>query len=190
METKILEVTQTELPSIALAVLEITKKPFYAVMVKGVMYINKAMPGVQEVTEAIKTMWQYDIGDDAVDRAFDLIAQKAGDQAARQVAEEWSRAAEISRKNKAIANADEWISTVYNAADDDLWDEIAEAGCDSGMVHDGFFSVFCDLERKHADDRRYSDAYHRTRDAILLYGFMLGKNAASLRKGCEKAVTI
>ena len=184
MELNIVKTTHEGLDSGARCVLALRNEPFYFIRCRGVLYMNKGMKNTRKITDAVRIMWQYDFMEnqeimDEVDGALDTVKQAAGKKAADQLWEAWHEAAQESRKRKAVQAAAAWISDNLDNMTDDDWDEIIDAGYDSTFVQHGLFRAFCDLRDKHPDSYRYREYFKNWVEAAFVYGYQLGKAAAS-----------
>lgn len=184
MTLNLVKTTYADLDSTARCVLALQNEPFYFIRCHDNLYMNKAMKNIRKITDAVRVMWKYDFMAtqeimDEVDAAYDIVKQVAGGKAAAQLYKAWHESADASRQCKAVQAAKAWISdTLYNMSDDD-WEEIGNAGYDSLFVHHGLFRAFCDLRDKYPDSPHYKDYFKNWAEAAFVYGFQLGKVAAT-----------
>jgi hypothetical protein len=180
MKLELIKTTYADLPDGARAVLALKGEPFYAIRYLGPLYVNKDMPGFDDVVAAIEVMWKENCAyTDTVDKAYETISNVAGKQAAEQIACEWCSAAKQSREEEEDARAMEWVINVYEKMGVDTWDELCGLGYDSSMIDHGLWRAFSALHDKHRDDPRYKDWSLNARRASFLYGFLLGKATAN-----------
>lgn len=185
MELNMVKTTNEGLNSTARCVLALRNEPFYFIRCNGVLYMNKGMKQTRKITEAVRAMWQYDFMEtqeimDEVDLAFGVVQLAAGKKAADQLWKAWHEAAQESRQRKAVQAATAWISDTLDNMTDDDWNEISDAGYDSMFVQHGLFRAFCDLHDKHPDS--YRDYFKKWAEAAFVYGYQMGKAAATNAK--------
>lgn len=183
MELNMVKTTNEGLDSTARCVLALRNEPFYFVRCNGVLYMNKGMKQTRKITEAVRSMWQYDFMEtqeimDEVDAAYDVVRQAAGDKAARQLCKAWSEAADESRQRKAVQAATAWISDNLDNMTDEDWEELSGAGYDALFVQHGLFRAFSNLHDKHPDSPHYREYFKNWAEAAFVYGYQLGKAAA------------
>ena len=183
MELNMVKTTNEGLDSTARCVLALRNEPFYFVRCNGVLYMNKGMKQTRKITEAVRSMWQYDFMEsqeimDEVDAAYDVVRQAAGDKAARQLCKAWSEAADESRRRKAVQAATAWISDNLDNMTDEDWEELSGAGYDSLFVQHGLFRAFSNLHDKHPDSPRYREYFENWAEAAFVYGYQIGMEAA------------
>lgn len=184
MELNIVKTTHDGLDSGARCILALRNEPFFFIRCRGILYMSKGMKNTRKITEAVRTMWQYDFMEtqeimDEVEAAFDAVRQAAGKKAADQLWKAWHEASEESRQRKAVQAATAWISDSLDTMSDDDWNEISDAGYDSLFVRHGLFRAFSDLHDKHPDSYRYRDYFKNWAEAAFVYGYQLGKAAAA-----------
>lgn len=180
MELKLKKIAASELDSGARMILASKNQPFFFLWYHGEILMNKQMKGIRKTTEALRVMWKYDFLDqsalDEGDAAYDVIKESSGDAAARQALAAWSKAAEISKREKGKAAAQKWYKEVYQELDEDTWDEIYANGYCSefllGIV-DAYYNARQENEQLFKVQAQTSDR------AIFVYGFLLGKQAAA-----------
>lgn len=185
MKLALIKTTHAELDSVACCVLVLRNEPFFFIRCNGILYMNKSMKNIRKITAAVRTMWQYDFMEtqeimDEIDAASDAVRQAAGKKAADQLWKAWHEAAQESRQRKAVQAATAWISDTLATMSDDDWNEISDAGYDSMFVQHGLFRAFCDLHDKHPD--RYREYFKNWAEAAFVYGYQLGKAAATNAK--------
>lgn len=184
MELNLIKTTSAGLSSNARCVLALRNEPFFFIRCRGILYMNKGMKNTRKITEAVHTMWQYDLMEtqeimDEVDATFEAVRQAAGKKAANQLWKAWHEAAQESRQRKAVQAATAWIADTLDTMGDDEWNEIGDSGYDSTFVQHGLFRAFCNLRDKNPDSYRYRDNLKNWAEAAFVYGYQLGKAAAA-----------
>lgn len=187
MELTIVKTTPAELTGDARVIVALTGKPFTFLGIRGKVLMNRNMKGIRKLTAALETMWKYDDmmteeAMDALDEAYDIIKQTAGDHAAHEAYDAWRRAAEDSRKQKAKAAALAWIEAGSDDLDEHSWDVLYELGYSRDFVAHGLHDAYSALNDQHRDSLRYRDYLQNWANAAFIYGFQMGQRAAEHRK--------
>lgn len=159
--------------------LNLTHKPFFFDYIRGIVLINQDMPHLERIMAAVSACWQFDLLDEKANaifsREYEIIKDLVGECAAIQFYDVWNKSAAYSRRMKTVQKAAEWIQSVFDKLDLDGWDGLCDLGYDSALVDDGFYQVF--KTRATGKSGREYNPYQKTREAIFLYGFLLGKEA-------------
>lgn len=152
------ELTQTEK-----VILALKDEEFFFLRSNGVLKINAAMPRLEELVKIGKDMWEFDRlldSDEAeiMDGLWQKVKKIAGKDAATQLDHAWSEALQEKLDAEDKQAAAEWLGSR------NIPDEL-DAICDIiGSYHPGFVKA---LWRQTTST-----------DAILLYGYQLGLQAA------------
>lgn len=192
MELNIVKTTRDGLDSGMRCVLALKNEPFFFILCRGVLYMNKGMKNTRKITEAVRTMWQYDLMEnqeimDEVDAAYGAVKQAAGEKAADQLWRAWSDAAKQSREDRAVKRARDFIDNTMARLSDQDWDEMADAGYDSTFVDTGLWRAYSDLNDENPDRLGYRNWSGNARTAAFVYGYIMGKAAAAKAEGGAKA---
>lgn len=184
MELNLVKTTPGELPDDASFCVAITKHPFTFLWFRGCLLMNRNMKGIRKLTAAVETMWKYEdrMTEEAmaaVDAAYEIIRQTAGDHAAKQAWDAWWRDSSAIRKAKTKEKTLAWISAGNAMLTDEECDLLESCGYDYSLIDTGFFDAYRELREKNPNHPAYKDYFSCAARAAFAYGFRLGQAAAT-----------
>lgn len=169
--------TYDQLDGGARFVQKLTGEPFHVMRYRGTVLINREVPHLDKVLQALEQWWASEDSPDIWDRSFEIISKAAGKTAALQCHQAWREATTDRRKKETAAAAAQWIDTVFEAVDLDAWDDLCDRGYDEGLLEAITTEFF---ERQKAEGSQQHDSWLSLgRKAAFLYGYRLGQAAVS-----------
>lgn len=185
MNLKIIKCTYEELGPGSKMLLAAYGNPFFFVLSRDGLCVNKDMRGINKVLEVAATIWEYNLVENdqiaqAFDSGFDIVRQAAGSLAADQLFKAWREAAESHRKARAVAQAREWISTVVEPMTDEELEEMSAADYDSDFVDHGLWNAYYELHDKNPKSQRYKNYTKNAIRAAVIYGYHLAKKSQAV----------
>lgn len=175
MKLKYILTTYDQLDSGARFVQKLTGEPFHVMYYRGTVLINREVPHLDKVLQALEQWWAAEDSPETWDRSFQIISKAAGKTAALQCNQAWREATTDRRKKETAAAAARWIDTVFNEVDLDAWDALCDQGYDEGLLEAITTEFF---ERQKAGGFQQRESWlNQGRKAAFLYGYQLGQAA-------------
>lgn len=154
---------------------KLTGEPFHVMYYQGTVLINREIPHLDKVLQALEQWWAAEDSPEIWDRSFDIISMAAGKTVAIQCSQAWREATTDRRKKETAAAAAQWIDTVFEAVDLDTWDDLCDQGYDEGLL-EAITSEF--FERQKAGGFQQRESWmSQGQKAAFLYGYRLGQAA-------------
>lgn len=175
MKLKYILTTYDQLDGGARFVQKLSREPFYVMYYQGTVLINREIPHLDKVLQALEQWWAAEDSPEIWDRSFGIISKAAGKTAALQSNQAWREATIVRRKKETAAAAAQWIDTVFEAVDLDAWDDLCDRGYDGGLL-EAITNEF--FKRQNAEGFQQCESWLSLgRKAAFLYGYQRGQAA-------------
>lgn len=175
MKLKYILTTFDHLDGGARFVQKLTGEPFNVMYYQGTILINREVPHLDKVLQALEQWWASEDSPEIWDRSFGIISKAAGKTVAIQCNQAWREATADRRKKETAAAAARWIGTVFEAVDLDAWDDLCDRGYDEGLL-EAITTEFFERQKAGCFQQRES-WLSLGRKAAFLYGYRLGQAA-------------
>ncbi len=175
-----------ELNSMERLLLKARNESFGFLYIMGTLKINKQLPHISEIVEAVKALWEVKYLDDIGDSLHYKLVSLIGEALTNQLFTAWHHARDSRSKVEAEATASAWLDQVFQTTTLDEWETIQ--GYDEGLIN-ALASVV--LRKRRAGQEGYTDS-NAEHKALFLYAYRCGEaaalqnNPATVARGIDK----